>query len=66
MALAPQPRRVEYPGDEECSSGWDRKFEEPIAPPGGGKLVSRRRYFDALQRDLLIAIRLGSPTDTSG
>jgi hypothetical protein len=37
--LAP---RVGYPRDEEMperSSGWGRKFDEPIALPGGGKLV---------------------------
>jgi hypothetical protein len=26
-------------GDAECSSGWGRKFHEPIALPGGGRLV---------------------------
>jgi hypothetical protein len=65
--LAP---RVGYPRDEEMperSSGWGRKFDEPIALPGGGKLVlTRRRDLDALQRDLVIAIRPGNPTDTSG
>jgi hypothetical protein len=25
--------------DEECLSGWGRKFDEPIALPGGDKLV---------------------------
>jgi hypothetical protein len=50
----------------ERSSGWGRKFDEPIALPGGGKLVlTRRRDLDALQRDLVIAIRPGNPTDTS-
>jgi len=37
--LAP---RVGYPRDEEMperSSEWGRKFDEPIALPGGGKLV---------------------------
>ena len=37
--LAP---RVGYPRDEEMperSSEWGRKFDEPIALPGGGRLV---------------------------
>ncbi|KRR04233.1 hypothetical protein CP49_23715 [Bradyrhizobium valentinum] len=42
--IQPLAPRVGYPRDEEMperSSGWGRKFEEPIALPGGGSLVPR-------------------------
>jgi len=65
--LPAQPRRVDFPRDEERSSGWGRKFEQPIAlRVAASSFLSRRRDLDALQRDLLIAIRPDNPTDTSG
>jgi len=70
QSCAAQLPPVGYPRGEEmpeCSSGWGRKFDEPIALPGGGRLVlARRRDLDALQRDRLIALRPGNPTDTCG
>jgi hypothetical protein len=54
LCAAKSPR-VGYPRGEEmpeCSSGWGRKFDEPIALPGGGRLIPHpRRDLDALQRD---------------
>ena len=60
---------LDTPGEEmlECSSGWGRKFDEPIAlPAAASSSLTRRRDFDALQRDRLIAIRPGNPTDIDG
>jgi hypothetical protein len=42
------------------------EFFTPAGYAGGKLVLSRRRVLDALQRHLLIAIRPGNPTDTSG